>query len=414
MEASMINLIKIAVRNLFRYKRRTILTSSLIAFGVVLVIVFGGLAISFKTQMVGVITNTALGDLQIHKKGYVESIDNLPLNISLSDSEYVDVERALKALPEIAAYSPRIKFGAMISNYIQTSNIRLTAIYPDLESNTLPDLIKRIKSDIQDKKNFLKQGEILVPENLMKGLSLKVGDEIVLIATNKEGSVNGIPVRIAAMMENVLGPSGKDGYIHIADAMTLLRMEKPEIIEVAIKLKQFDQLGKVYENLKKALSQQPTQKEVHTWEQLSPFASIARIVDLLILVVKFILISIVLVSVLNIMTMSVYERISEIGTIAAIGTRPSRILTMFLVEGFTMGLLSNIIGILVGVGVLLLMNTTSINFTFGQMNVALAPDIPAREILLTTLIVMLVSVFASLQPAYKASRMEPVDALGHV
>jgi putative ABC transport system permease protein len=87
---------------------------------------------------------------------------------------------------------------------------------------------------------------------------------------------------------------------------------------------------------------------------------------------------------------------------------------MFLVEGFTMGLLSNIIGILVGVGVLLLMNTTSINFTFGQMNVALAPDIPAREILLTTLIVMLVSVFASLQPAYKASRMEPVDALGHV
>ncbi len=414
MEASMINLIKIAVRNLFRYKRRTILTSSLIAFGVVLVIVFGGLAISFKTQMIGMITNTNLGDLQIHKKGYVESIDNLPLNISLSDSEYADVERALNAMPEIAAFSPRIKFGAMISNYVQTSNIRLTAIYPDLESNTLPDLIKRIKSDIKDKKNYLKQGEILVPENLMKGLSLKVGDDIVLIATNKDGSVNGIPVRIAAMMENVLGPSGKDGYIHIADAMTLLRMEKPEIIEVAIKLKQFDQLDKVYENLKKALSQQPTQKEVHTWEQLSPFASIARIVDLLILVVKFILISIVLVSVLNIMTMSVYERISEIGTIAAIGTRPSRILTMFLVEGFTMGLLSNIIGILVGVGILLLMNTTSINFTFGQMNVALAPDIPAREILLTTLIVMLVSVSASLQPAYKASRMEPVDALGHV
>ena len=78
------NLIKIAVRNLFRYKRRTLLTSSLIAFGVILVIVFGGLAISFKTQMVGILPNTALGDLQIHKKGYVESIDNLPLNLTLS------------------------------------------------------------------------------------------------------------------------------------------------------------------------------------------------------------------------------------------------------------------------------------------------------------------------------------------
>ena len=68
------NLLKISIRNLFRYKRRTLLTSSLIAFGVVLVIVFGGLSISFKTQMIGILTNTSLGDLQIHKKGYVESI----------------------------------------------------------------------------------------------------------------------------------------------------------------------------------------------------------------------------------------------------------------------------------------------------------------------------------------------------
>lgn len=81
------NLLKISIRNLFRYKRRTLLTSSLIAFGVVLVIVFGGLAISFKTQMIGILTNTSLGDLQIHKKGYVESIDNLPLNVTLSTAE---------------------------------------------------------------------------------------------------------------------------------------------------------------------------------------------------------------------------------------------------------------------------------------------------------------------------------------
>jgi putative ABC transport system permease protein len=154
--------------------------------------------------------------------------------------------------------------------------------------------------------------------------------------------------------------------------------------------------------------------EMHTWEQLSPFASIARIVDLLILVVKFILISIVMVSILNIMTMSVYERIGEIGTIAAIGTRPGRILSMFLVEGFAMGLLSTAVGLIIGLGLLWLMNLAPIDFTFGMMQVSLAPRIPEREVILVTIIVMLVSIFASLQPAYKASKMEPVDALGHV
>ncbi|MCI0695419.1 FtsX-like permease family protein [candidate division KSB1 bacterium] len=408
------NLIKIAVRNLFRYKRRTLLTSSLIAFGVILVIVFGGLAISFKTQMVGVITNSSLGDLQIHKKGYVESIDNLPLNLILSGQQLAKVEELLKQNPQVAAYSPRLKFGAMISNYAQTSNLRLSAVYPEHENQTCPDLVKRIQGELPDPNQFLKPGEILVPQNLMKGLDLKVDDEVVLVATNKDGSVNGVPLRIGAVIESVLGPAGKDGYIHIDDAKTLLRMEELEIIEIAVRLKNFDQLKSVFGQFKKEVAAPKSGIEVHTWEQLSPFASIARIVDLLILVVKFILISIVLVSILNIMTMSVYERISEIGTIAAIGTRPSRILSLFLAEGFAMGLLSTVAGVVIGLGLLWLMNATPINFTFGMMQVSLAPSIPPREVVLVTIIVMLVSIFASLQPAYKASKMEPVDALGHV
>ncbi len=408
------NILIIALRNLSRNTRRTILTSSLIAFGVVLVVVFGGLAISFKSQMVGVLTNTAMGDLQIHRKGYVESIDNLPLNLTLSGAELAKVESMLKGMPEVAAYSPRIKFGAMISNYAQTSNIRLSAVYPDLENRTVSGFVKRIKGNVPDPDKFLSPGEILVPENLMKGLSLKTGDEIVLVATNKEGSVNAITTRIAAVTENVFGPSGKDGYIHMQDAQTLLRMDEPEIVEIAIHLQNYDQLGPTSAQLKRDATAPEASFEVHTWEQLSPFASIARIVDLLIIVVKVILISIVLVSILNIMTMSVYERISEIGMMAAIGTPPGRILSLFLVEGFAMGLLSTVAGIAVGLGVLWVMNISRIEFTFGQMNVSLAPSIPVTELVWVTVIVLFVSLLAGFQPASKASKMEPVDALGHV
>ncbi|MCK9408477.1 MAG: FtsX-like permease family protein [Bacteriovoracaceae bacterium] len=410
----MINVIIIALRNLFRNTRRTLLTSSLISFGVILVVVFGGLAISFKSQMVGVLTNTAMGDLQIHKKGYVESIDNLPLNLTLTGSELASVETVLNNNPEIESYSPRIKFGAMISNYAQTSNIRLNAVYPEKENRTLPGFVKRIKGNIPDPDRFVKPGEILIPENLMNGLSLKAGDDIVLVATNKEGSVNAITLRIAAETEAIFGPSGKDGSIHIDDAITLLRMDQLEVVEIAIHLQQFDNLNAVSSSLKTTLGSNQSPFEVHTWEQLSPFASITRIVDLLIIVVKFILMTIVLVSILNIMTMSVYERISEIGTIAAMGTPPRKILTLFLVEGFAMGLLSTIVGIVIGLGALWIMNMTKINFTFGTMDVSLAPSIPVSEIIWVAVTVMFVSLFAGFQPSYKASKMEPVDALGHV
>ena len=113
------------------------------------------------------------------------------------------------------------------------------------------------------------------------------------------------------------------------------------------------------------------------------------------------------------MTMSVYERISEIGTIAAIGTPPRRILSLFLIEGFAMGLVSTIAGIVIGLGILWIMNLTKIDFTFGTMNVSLAPSIPVSEVIVVAVIVMIVSLFAGFQPAYKASKMEPVDALSH-
>jgi putative ABC transport system permease protein len=91
----MSTILKIAVRNLTRYTRRTLLTATLISIGVIFVIVFGGLASSFKNSMINVITGSLLADIQIHKKGYVESIDNLPLNIFLSTAETAEATKII-------------------------------------------------------------------------------------------------------------------------------------------------------------------------------------------------------------------------------------------------------------------------------------------------------------------------------
>jgi putative ABC transport system permease protein len=410
------NLFKIAIRNLRRYRRRTILTASLIAIGVLFVLVFVAVSGSFKNMIIGQITDSMLGHIQVHRKGYVASIDNLPLTLNMKAQAVAKVEKALQGIPEIVAYSPRIKFGGMFSSFAETTSIRLNGVYPDKEMKTVPLLASRITEG----EKAIRKGEVIIPELIARGMKLNVGDTVVIIATNKDGSVNGKQLRVGGILESATGPGGRDGYIHIEDAMEILRMDEMEISEVAIRLNNFNKLHSTFNALNGLLSNELNKLgkpvfEVHTWEGLSPFFNIARMIDMMTFFIKLMLIAIVLVSIMNVMIMAVYERIREIGTISAIGTMPGKILSMFLIEGFCLGVFGAIIGNAVGVAVVFMLKAAKITFEFGrQTGLVLSPTIDVSEIFVVSFIVIGVAIIGSLQPAFKASRMEPIKALRHV
>ena len=190
--------------------------------------------------------------------------------------------------------------------------------------------------------------------------------------------------------------------------------------EIAVSVKSLGQVEEVAQSIRGGLGlgekkQKGGGVEVHTWSQLSPFANIANMIDLMTYFIKLMLIAIVLISILNVMIMAVYERVREIGTIAAIGTLPRKILSLFLVEGFCLGLIGALVGVFFGLGIILVLNVTKITFNFGQATgLILAPTIAPKEVIIASLMVIVVSVLASLQPAYKASRMEPIEALRHI
>ncbi len=415
----MINILRLAFKNLTRYKRRSILTGLLIVLGVGAVIVFTGLSDSFKRLMIGQITDSMLSHLQVHKKGYVASIDNLPLNLNLSPTAYQRLAGMLKAEPALAGFAPRLKLGAMLSNFETTTAVRINGIDPEAENLVAPDLKDRV-SGREPGQPLVGRGEILLPEVLARGLDLKPGSEVVVVATNQEGSVNGLPLKVGGVVASVMGPGGRDGYMHIDDAAALLRMNAPEISEVAVRLTDFDQLDQVAARLKAALGEFKNPKgmpmfELHTWADLAPFAHIARLIDLMTVFIKAILVAVVLISILNVMMMSVFERVREIGTLMAIGTTPAKVAQLFLAEGFILGLISSLAGAAVGVGTIAALNATKVSFLFGMgQQIVLAPTIGAGTVLAVCLIVIAVAALASLHPAMKASRLEPVEALRHV
>ena len=415
----MFDIFGIASRNLLRYRRRTSLTLLLIVIGMMAVLVFVAVAGSFKAMMIGQITDSLLGHAQVHRKGYVAAIDSLPLNLNMRPNMLAKLDEALKAEPAIAAWSPRIKFGGMFSNFSETTSIRVNGIDPARETATVPLLPGRIAEG--DKNGpLVARGQIVIPQLLARGLKVKVGDTVVVVATNKDGSVNGKTFVVRGIMDGVTGPGGRDAYAHIEDARELLRMNEAEVSEIVVRLKDFSQLDRVGARLKAAVEGLTNKEgkpmlEVHDWTQLSPFANIAKMIDLMTLFIKIMLVSIVLVSVMNVMIMAVFERIREIGTIAAIGTPPSRILSLFLAEGLMLGVVGTVAGIAASLAAIAGINVWKPTFNFGQQQgLVMAPSIAAGDVLTIAGLVILVAIVASLQPAWKASRMDPITALRHV
>jgi putative ABC transport system permease protein len=410
------NLLKIAVRNLLRYKRRTLLTASLIAIGIVFVLLFVAVTGSFKNMMIGQITDSMLGHLQVHRKGYLASIENLPLNLNMKLQAYKKLEGILNQQPEIEAFSPRIKFGGMFSNFVETTSIRLNGIYPDRELRVVSLLASRLSNG---GKRALERGEIWIPDLISRSMKVNIGDTVVIVATNKDGSVNGKQFKVAGALENVTGPGGRDGYIHIEDASELLRMEEMEISEIAVRVKDFNKVNAFTLKMENLLSTEVSKQrtpifEVHSWEKLTPFYNIARMIDIMTFFIKIMLIAIVLISIMNVMIMAVYERIREIGTIAAIGTLPGKILSMFVVEGFCLGAVGAVAGNVLGLIIMAIINRLGITFEFGRQTLIVSAAISPMDVLVISGIVIFISVVASLQPALKASRMEPIKALRHV
>jgi len=405
------NIFKISYRNLLRNHRRTLLTASLITLGVVFVLVYTALAGSFKSYMIGQITDSSMGHIQIHKKGFVASIENMPLDKNLNAKSLEFIEEKLKNSKYIQSYSYRIKFGGMFSNFVSSTSMRLTAIDPNSEFETLPALKGRFQ-------NFdaLEKGKIVVPELMAKGMKVKKGDTVVLVANNKNGSVNGINLKVEGVSETMSGPGGRDGYIHIDDAKKVLRIKGVEVSEIVIRLKDASMLEKAMKELSPILDKKnksgKSAFELHTWKKLSPFYTIVKMLDLMNIAIQIILISIVLISILNVMIMSVYERIREIGTISAMGTPPKTIVKLFLVEGFLLGLFGAIVGAIVSLLIVQGLDMMQITYSFGRnSDLILEPVLAIKDVLVVSVIVVFISLIASISPAIKASKLDPVEAL---
>jgi putative ABC transport system permease protein len=234
--------------------------------------------------------------------------------------------------------------------------------------------------------------------------------QTALLAGDRDSALNGENVVLGGTFPTFAPGDKRVGLVPLGTAQKLLRMEG-RVTEYALAVKPIERADEVRDRVQAALG---PDYEVHTWSQLFPFVkSITATQDFIFSIVSGVFLTVVLLGIVNAMLMSVLERTREIGTMLAVGMRRRQIIQLFLAEGFVIGLLGGALGLAVGMIAVLWLNKTGIPLPAPGATVAsvIRPFVSQRYLLAALIGTPLGASLATLWPAWRASRLRPVEAL---
>jgi len=399
-------------RNLIRQKRRTLLMGSVVAFGFAAFALAGGfIAQSFESLKEATIRT--IGHLQAVDRRAVKDTEQATLEFGLKDAARA---RAIAAAdPAVEAVLPRVEFVGLATNGTKSVPFLGLGVDPGPESSAAlaRELIvagKYLSSPDSE--------DVVLGTGLASAIGAKTGDRITLMATTPEGSLNAVDGVVTGLVD-VLIKELNDRYLAAGLGLVARLLETPGTVsKLVLYLRPGADEAVVAARLEGALNAAGYSVTLRRWEDLAVFYRQVKLLYLGIFgFVGAVLIVIVILSAAIVMTMSVTERTREIGTLRAIGTRPSRIQAMFLAEGAVLAVAGCLAGALLALAIRAILNASGLvlppppGASHGlPLYVRLYPLAYAAGFV--AMVVTMVA--ASWFPSRRASRTPIVEALAHV
>lgn len=399
--------IRLAGRNLFRQRRRALLALATVCGGVVAFLLAGGFIHWIFQDMRESTIHSQLGHIQITRPGYFREGLGDPYAYLLPEDSQA-VQAALG--DDLRTIAPRLAFNGLLSKGDATVSFVGEGIAPEQEAPITRAITIIAGQDLTQ----AGPDAVLLGEGLAANLGAGPGDKVVLLATTASGGVNAVELTVAGLFATIT-KAYDDTVLRapIDTARKLMRVEGST--SWVVLLNNTEATNAAVERLRQSL---PSQEfEVIPWQELADFYN--KTVELFsrqVGVVRLLIALIVVLSISNTLSMAVIERTGEIGTSMAIGVRRRGILALFVWEGTLLGIVGGTIG--VGLGYLLGELISAIGIPMppppgmargyiGQ--IAISPTLALDAFSLAFVTTLLASLF----PAWKASRMNIVDALRH-
>lgn len=396
----------LALRNLGRNTGRTVAAVLTVASGVIAYLLAGGYIAWVFEDMREATIHSQLGHIQIVRSHFFEKGIADPYAFLLPADERE--QQAIRSLPGFVSLAPRLVFSGLISHGETTVTFSGEGIDPQREKPITTRITLLEGNELQDSQ----QKAVWLGEGLANSLQAKPGDTVVLLTTTASGSANALEVQVAGIFATIT--KDYDDYalrLPIEQARKLMRVQSATSWVVI--LDRWQQTDPAVSLLKQQLH--PLDVEVIPWHALSDFYN--KTVELFskqVHVVRVIIGLIIILTISNTLTMTVMERTTEIGTSLAIGLRSSHMMTLFVTEGALIGLVGGAVGLILGYLLGMAISTVGIpmppapgmahGFT-GR--IVITPQLAIDAYLLAVVTTLLASAF----PAWKAGRMNIVDAL---
>ncbi len=416
--------LRLAWRNIWRHKRRTINIILAMSLSLGLMMWYDGLIDGFNNAIYGNAIRVLGGNIQIHAGGYRAKVDSNPL-LPLTDDAAI-VQAAL-AHPDVISATRRIQTGGLLSNREGAFGVSIIGIDPVAEAALITegnDVGKPLSLIAQN----IKEGEwlaadssdvILIGRGMADVMDVQVGDRITMVGSDIHKQNRQRTMTVVGIYDiGIATMERQTAYISLSEAQALFGLDG-QSTEIQVNIKQLGEEEKVVSALAPAL----TGYEVESWNQNYPELEQAlNSKGAAMNVFGVIIISIAAIGILNLLLMAVYERTREIGLLGAMGMKPRQIATLFVLEGALIGLVGTAAGVVTG----LIINGifARVGMDFGDYSTIteymalisgrIYPSMGLQNLFWRASTVVIISTLAAFIPAREASHREPAEALHYV
>ncbi len=418
--------LKLAWRSLRRHRRRSIITGAAVSLGLALMLIFVGINDDGHARMIDIGIHMGAGHVVVQGRGYQQ---DQTLDHIVGDPEAV--LEAARSLPEVRQVAPRVRAGGLLSSGVESTAVAVNGVDPTIE----PLVSTIAREDALVAGSYLRSpseldfenqpADIYVGKDLARRLQLELGDRVVLTVSPRGG---GRPSSAAFLVRGVFrtGMDELDGFyveIPIEQAQSLLALDGG-VTQVALLIDDVRDTGRVTGAMRRLLGE-GGDLEVLPWQEalreLYEYVLIDDAGMYMLMAVVFLIIGI---GIFNTVLMSVLERTREFGVMMAIGTSGRRMFAVVVIEALLLGVFATVAGLGLGLGVHSWLASTGLDVTalYGE-GFEFAGIVFEGRIysLLTTatvvkwcFIVIGIVVASALYPAWRTTRLKPVEAMRHV
>ena len=410
----------IAIRNLFKNRRRSANAVLAIALGFAAVNVFGGFTRYINASLRdSFIYSQGNGHLTVFREGFLESALRDPAGYLLDQDLADSVTALIETRPEVILVTPQLYVSGMLSNGTASTIFFASGRIPsDLfaimggAKGMLGRLVCHFGEPLRDEVDY----GIAVSTGLAAILNLDLGSRVIALSSTVDGQVNALDAEVFQTFESPVELlNDKFLIVPLEFARSLYDTRGADRLTVV--LAKTEQTAAVRARLERDFAERGLPLEIKSWEEMSlMYRKVRTMFDIIFAFLFVIVLVISLMSVINTINMAVMERIREIGTLRALGMRRTRIVSLFAVESGVLGVAGSVVGVgftLLAWGVVKILGPTWVPPMITNripLEIHLVP-----EYLLTSFVFLLaLSVGAACFPARRAAREGIVDALGHV